>query len=165
MSSVTVNMGEAVFEAAQVPVVTTYETLIGMPTEVAGGTWEVTCLSVGNPHCVVFCESIDGLELERLGPRFEHDPIFPERVNAEFVRVVNRTNLRMRVWERGIGETLACGTGACAAVAAAIKDGYCDSGTDVHVSVPGGELIVNCTDSQILLTGSATQVFEGVFEY
>ena len=114
---------------------------------------------------MVFCESIDGLPVDTLGPHFEHDPIFPERVNAEFVRVVNRTNLRMRVWERGIGETLACGTGACAAVTAAVVNGFCDSGTDVHVSVPGGELIVNCTDERVLLTGSATQVFEGVFEY
>ncbi len=165
VSSVTVDMGRAVFEAAQVPVVSEQEKLIGTPVEVAGGTWEVTCLSVGNPHCVVFCESIDGLPVDTLGPRFEHDPIFPERVNAEFVRVVNRTNLRMRVWERGIGETLACGTGACAAVTAAVVNGFCDSGTDVHVSVPGGELIVNCTDERVLLTGSATQVFEGVFEY
>ncbi|MCR5136844.1 MAG: carbamoyl-phosphate synthase large subunit [Oscillospiraceae bacterium] len=165
VSSVTVDMGKAILTAAEVPVITEREKLVGSPVRIGDEEYTVTCLSVGNPHCVVFCDSIDGLDLESLGPRFEHAEIFPERVNTEFVRVVNRTNLRMRVWERGIGETLACGTGACAAAVAAVENGCCESGTDIHVSLPGGELIVNVTDGRVTMTGGATKVFEGSFAY
>ena len=108
---------------------------------------------------------IDGLDLSRIGPQFEYAPIFPERVNTEFVRVVSRTALRMRVWERGNGATLACGTGACAAVVAAVENGFCDKGTDVRVTLPGGDLTVNYTDDRVVLTGSANVVFSGTFEY
>ena len=165
VSSVTVDMGKAEFAAAAIPVESEEKWLVSSPARIGGREWEITCLSVGNPHCVVFCEAIDALDLEELGPQFEHAELFPERVNTEYVRVVNRTNLRMRVWERGIGETLACGTGACAAVAAAVANGFCDMGTDVHVALPGGELIVNCTRDHVTLTGSATKVFEGSFDY
>ena len=168
VSSVTVDMGEVSLRAASVPVLlpdATPEKLISSPVAIGGKEFRVTCLSVGNPHCVVFCDSIDGLDLEKLGPKFEHAEIFPERINAEFVRVVNRTSLRMRVWERGIGETLACGTGACAAAVAAVENGFCDSGKDIHVSLPGGELIVNYTAGRVTLTGGASKVFEGSFEY
>ena len=168
VSSVTVDMGEVSLRAASVPVLlpdATPEKLISSPVAIGGEEFRVTCLSVGNPHCVVFCDSIDGLDLEKLGPKFEHAEIFPERINAEFVRVVNRTSLRMRVWERGIGETLACGTGACAAAVAAVENGFCDSGKDIHVSLPGGELIVNYTAGRVTLTGGASKVFEGSFEY
>ncbi|MCR5088348.1 MAG: carbamoyl-phosphate synthase large subunit [Oscillospiraceae bacterium] len=165
VSSVTVNMGKAILDTANIPVLTDKKELVNDTVVIGGEEYAVTCLSVGNPHCVVFCDRIDGLNLEEIGPRFEHDRIFPERVNTEFVRVVNRTNLRARVWERGSGETLACGTGACAAVAAAVLNGICDEGTDVHVTLPGGELIVNYSRENVLLTGSASLVFEGSFEY
>ncbi len=165
VSSVTVDMGKAELDAAAVPVKTEAAQLIDSPVEIGGETWRVTCLSVGNPHCVVFCNSIDELDLERIGPEFEYAEIFPERTNTEFVRVVGRSNLRMRVWERGSGETQACGTGACAAVVAAVENGLCDKGSDVKVTLLGGELTVNYTDERVLLTGGASLVYEGSFQY
>ena len=165
VSSVSVDMGKAMLDAAQIPVLTEQPRMIDSPVEIGGKPYRVTCVSVGNPHCVVFCDAIDSLDLERIGPDFEYADLFPERVNTEFVRVVNRNNLRMRVWERGSGETLACGTGACAAVIAAVENGYCDKGSDVKVSLLGGELTVNYTDERVLLTGGATKVYEGSFEY
>lgn len=120
---------------------------------------------MGNPHCVVFSDSIDSIDLKTVGPEFEYAEIFPERINTEFVRVVNPTTLRMRCWERGNGETLACGTGACAAVAAAVKNGYCRKNTDITVKVDGGDLIVNYSDDKVILYGNAVTVFTGEFEY
>ena len=165
VSSVTADMGRADFAPAAVPVRWDGERLVDERVTVGGEEYRVTCLSMGNPHCVVFCPAIDGLDLEQVGPRFERDELFPERVNAEFVRVVNRHELRLRCWERGSGETLACGTGACAAVAAAVENGWCDAGTDVRVSVLGGELTVNYTRERVLLTGGVTLVYDGSFEY
>ena len=165
VSSVQVDMGRASLKAAEIPVVSERETLVDAPVTIGGRDYSVTCVNVGNPHCVVFCDAIDGLNLEEIGPQFEHDPMFPERVNTEFVRVVNRHTLRMRVWERGSGETLACGTGACAAVVAACENGLCDKGSDVKVSVLGGELTVNYSDERVLLTGGASVVYEGSFLY
>ena len=165
VSSVSVDMGKAMLDADQVPVLTEQPQMIDSPVEIGGKPYRVTCVSVGNPHCVVFCDAIDSLDLDRIGPDFEYADLFPERVNTEFVRVVNHNNLRMRVWERGSGETLACGTGACAAVIAAVENGYCDKGSDVKVTLLGGELTVNYTDERVLLTGGATKVYEGSFEY
>ncbi len=164
VSSVAVDMGRASFEPADLPV-SSDAPMISSPLTVDGKEYSVTCLSVGNPHCVVFCDAIDALDLQSLGPKFEYAPEFPERINTEFVRVVDRHTLRMRVWERGNGETLACGTGACAAVAAAVENGCCDMGSDVTVSLPGGELTVNYTREKITLTGSAIKVYRGSFEY
>ena len=163
--SVAADMGRAAFAAAQVPVVGLGDPVIGRPLEIGGRTYPVTCLSVGNPHCVVFCDAIDGIDLGEVGPQFEYAPCFPERVNTEFARVINRTTLRMRVWERGNGETLACGTGACAVAAAAVKRGLCEAGRDITVKLAGGDLTVNCTEDRIVLTGAVTFVFEGEFEY
>ncbi|MCQ2433496.1 MAG: carbamoyl-phosphate synthase large subunit, partial [Clostridia bacterium] len=165
VSSVSVDMGKADLAAESLPAETELDCLVSAPIEVAGKMWDVTCVSVGNPHCVVFCDAIDGIDLEKLGPQFEHAPMFPERINTEFVRVVNRTSLRVRVWERGNGATLACGTGACAAVAAACENGYCDEDTDITVRLPGGEMTVNYTKDRIILTGSAVMVYEGTFPY
>ena len=165
VSSVQVDMGRARLKAADIPVISRHDALINAPVTVGGEDYRVTCVNVGNPHCVVFCDAIDGLDLETIGPQFEHDPMFPERVNTEFVRVVNRHTLRMRVWERGSGETLACGTGACAAVVAAVENGFCDKGSDVKVSLLGGELTVNYSDAHVLLTGGASVVYEGSFLY
>ncbi len=165
VSSVCVNMGRADFSAAAIPANTQKESLIGHRLSIGGADYDVTCLSVGNGHCVVFCDALDALPLSELGPQFEYAPLFPERINTEFVRVVNGTNLRVRVWERGNGETLACGTGACAAAVAAVENGYCKKGADITVRLIGGDLTVNYTDERILLTGDAVLVYEGEFEY
>ncbi len=165
VSSVAVDMGSPDLSAASLPALTEEERLVNTPLQVGDTSYTVTCLSVGNPHCVVFCDGIDGLDLEELGPQFEHHPLFPERINTEFVRVVNPTNLRMRVWERGNGETLACGTGACAAVVAAIENGYCERNTDITVKLLGGDLTVNVGEDAITLTGNAVEVYQGSLEY
>ena len=165
VSSVEADMGKASLKSAEIPVVSEREKLVNCPIQIGGREYFATCVNVGNPHCVIFCDAIDGLELKQIGPQFEYAPIFPERVNTEFVRVVNRHTLRMRVWERGSGETLACGTGACAAVVAACENGLCDKGSDVKVSLLGGELTVNYSDARVLLTGGANIVFEGSFQY
>ncbi len=162
-NTVSVDMGRPVFETAQIPARSDLPEIVCAPLEAAGETWKVTCVSVGNPHCVVFCDAIDGLDLARIGPAFEEHPVFPERINTEFVRVVNRTTLRVRVWERGNGETLSCGTGACAAVAAAVRNGYCDPDTDITVKLVGGDMIVRCGET-VTLSGVSTLVFEGEFE-
>ena len=122
-------------------------------------------MNVGNPHCVVFCDAIDALDVPTIGPKFEHASEFPERINTEFVRIVNRTTLRMRVWERGSGETLACGTGACVAVVAAVEQGFCDKDVDIIVKLAGGDLIVRYDGSRVWLTGEAVTVYEGTFRY
>jgi carbamoyl-phosphate synthase large subunit len=119
---------------------------------------------MGNPHAVVFQKGIDALELRKLGPAFENDPLFPDRVNAEFVEVINRNRLKMRVWERGSGETQACGTGACASAVAAVLNGFCDKDTDIKVRLLGGELTVCYTDESVFMTGECIKVFEGIVE-
>jgi len=162
---VSVQMGIADFAAKALPAVCPEETLIKYPLTVGGETYSVTCLSVGNPHCVVFCGNVDVVDTEKVGPLFENAALFPERINTEFVRVVNKNMIKMRVWERGNGETLACGTGACAAVAAAVKNGLCTAGEDVVVKLRGGDLTVNCSDDGITLTGDTTLVFEGKVYY
>lgn len=165
VNSVCVDMGKADFSAKALPAATDAAELVNAPLTLPCGAYDVTCVSVGNPHCVVFCDALDGLNLSEVGPQFEHAAMFPERINTEFVRVVNKNSLRIRVWERGNGETLACGTGACAAAVAAVRLGYCKSGEDIRVRVLGGELTVNCTPERVLLTGSAVLVYEGEFEY
>jgi len=119
---------------------------------------------MGNPHAVVFCDDVDGLNLAEIGPDFEHNEIFPERVNTEFVKVIGKNALKMRVWERGSGETLACGTGACAAAVAAVLNGYCNKGEDIRVLLLGGELTINYTNNAVFMTGSCAKVFEGTIE-
>ncbi len=168
VSSVTVDMGEVSLDPQRLPALTEAERLVDTPLTLdgeGGETYRVTCVDVGNPHCVVFMDGIDGLDLEELGPRFEYAPMFPERINTEFVRVVNPTTLRMRVWERGSGETMACGTGACAAVVAACELGLCPKNTDITVKLLGGDLTVRYDGRRVMLTGSAVMVFEGEFVY
>jgi carbamoyl-phosphate synthase large subunit len=157
-------MGMATFKSKEIPVLTDADEAVDISVIIGGKPYKVTCVNVGNPHCVVFCDSIDTLDLQKTGPEFENAEIFPERINTEFVRVINRTTLRMRVWERGNGETLACGTGACAAVAAAIKNGFCDEGRDITIKLAGGDLTVNCTDERLTLTGATVEVFSGKVE-
>ena len=165
VTSATVDMGRVSLKTRDLPCTLPYDTVINRLTEIGGRDYAITCVSVGNPHCVVFTDHVEKLDLDRIGPVFENAPIFPERVNTEFVRVVNQTTIRMRCYERGNGETLACGTGACAAVVAAVENGLCKSGVDVTVQVPGGNLIVNYADGCVSLTGKTALVYEGTLEY
>ncbi len=164
-SSVTVDMGKAELKAEQIPVITDTDKVIDFPVTIADTEFKINCCSVGNPHCVVFVDNVDRVKLEELGPQFETAPIFPERINTEFVRVVNQNTLKMRVWERGNGETQACGTGACAAVICAVEKGLCPKGENITVKVKGGDLIVNYTDEKITLTGDCNLVYKGEIEY
>ncbi len=164
VSSVCANMGQPDIDNAVTSTIGTNR-LVNHPATIDGKDYEITCVSMGNPHCVVFEPRIDLLDIEKTGPKFEKASIFAHRVNTEFVRVVNETTLNMRVWERGNGETLACGTGACAAVVAAVENGYCKKNTDITVKVKGGDLIVNYSDDGVLLTGTTKLVFEGQVEY
>jgi carbamoyl-phosphate synthase large subunit len=157
-------MGKAELRPERIPVLLSGDRVVGRRVKVAGSEYEITCLSVGNPHCVVFCENADAVDVSGLGRLFETDPLFPERVNTEFVQVCGPDHLRMRVWERGNGETLACGTGACAAAYAAVLGGKCPAGVDIRVSMRGGELIVNCSEERILMSAPVQKVFEGFIE-
>ena len=139
--------------------------LVSKPLCVEGREWTVTCVSVGNPHCVTVVPEVGSLKLEEIGPAFEHHPNFPERVNTEFVEVTDPAHLKMRVWERGSGETWACGTGTCATVAALTEQGICPAGEDIHVTLLGGELVIRVLPGQqLLMTGAAETVYEGVVE-
>ena len=137
--------------------------VVNRETEIAGGRYAITCVSMGNPHCVVFSDP-DEWAAEKIGPLFENAPIFPERTNTEFVKVLGKNEIKMRVWERGSGETMACGTGACASVVAACLNGYCRKGEDVRVLLRGGELTVRYTDEGVQMTGGADTVFTGTVE-
>ncbi len=165
VSSVTAEMGKADFSSVSVGAAVSSENMIAYPISVSDKVYTVTCVSIGNPHCVLFCDNAEGLELSEIGPLFEYSEYFPKRINTEFVRVINRRSLRVRVWERGNGETLACGTGACAAAAAAVKNGLCDYGCDITVRLDGGDLTVNYSDDGITLSGNAVSVYDGTFEY
>lgn len=163
---VTVDMGKAETKAELIPVVSDSEEMINAPVAVNGKSWNLTCVSMGNPHAVTFVPDVKSLELEKIGPDFERHEIFPERVNTEFVRVISKTELEMRVWERGSGETYACGTGTCATVVAAILNGYCDYDVPVRVHLVGGDLeILVRKDMTVFMTGPATTVYEGVYDY
>lgn len=157
-----VDMGAAEFDCGKIPAAYDGE-CIGQKMKIAGGEYEVTLVSMGNPHCVVFCGDPDSLDLEKTGPLFEHDALFPEGVNTEFIKKTGENRLRMRVWERGSGETLACGTGACAAVSAAVRLGYFKEGEPVTVSLTGGDLTIEYTKQTVFMTGEAVTVSEGVY--
>ena len=162
---VTVDMGKASLEPEMIPVLAK-DKFIQYPFEVNGITYYGTAVSMGNPHVVIYMDEINSLNLEKMGPDFEYHPLFPERVNTEFVKVKNRTNLDMRVYERGSGETFACGTGACAAAVSSVINGYCDYDTPIGVSLIGGTLtIVVDRDLNVKMTGPATKVYDGVFAY
>lgn len=159
-----VDMGKAVLNPAEIPVFLDGENIIDRPVEIDGKKYNITCVSMGNPHCIVFVDDVDIIDLPIIGSRFENNPIFPERVNTEFVQVINDSKLKMRVWERGSGETLACGTGACAAVVAAVLCGHCRKKSPVEVSLRGGKLIIEYTDQSVFMTGEAIKVYTGEIE-
>lgn len=163
VNSATVDMGAAVLEGSLIPSLLEGERVVNRPLEVDGEVYGVTLVSMGNPHCVVFLEP-RGLDIEKIGPRFENHPVFPDRVNTEFIRLIGKNHLKMRVWERGSGETLACGTGACAAAVAACLNGLCDKGKEITVSLLGGDLTIVYTDERVMMTGGATLAFTGEIE-
>ncbi len=166
VSRVRVDMGNAEIRPAYVPVIFDGEQMINAPLTVDGKEYRMTAVSMGNPHAVTFLEEIDSLPLEKMGPYFENHASFPDRVNTEFVRVIDAHTLQMRVWERGSGETFACGTGACATVVAAVLCGICPTNEPVTVRLIGGELEILCTDDlRVFMTGAAQKIYDGVYQY
>jgi diaminopimelate epimerase len=161
VAKVAVDMGSPELKPEKIPVRHSGDAVIAYPLQVEDEVYGITCVSMGNPHCVVFRNVIDTLNLQTLGPLFENHPFFPERVNAEFVQILDERTIKMRVWERGSGETLACGTGACAAVVAATLNGYLPKGKDIRVILKGGDVTVNYSDETVILTGDAEIVFQG----
>ncbi|GHU35722.1 carbamoyl-phosphate synthase (glutamine-hydrolyzing) [Clostridia bacterium] len=161
VSSAKVNMGKAELVPENIPTTLKNGPIIAREVSIAGGTYKITCVSMGNPHCVIFVDDVDNLNLAEIGPLFENDAIFPERVNTEFVVITGPGEMKMRVWERGSGETLACGTGACASAVAAVLNGYFKQGEDIKVKLTGGDLIINYTDDRVMMTGNCEKVFEG----
>jgi diaminopimelate epimerase len=156
-------MGEPILDGPRIPVAATGQ-IINQVLEVEGKSYRVTCVSMGNPHCVTFVDNVEPLELEKIGPLFEHHVFFPHRVNTEFIQVVSPTELNMRVWERGSGETWACGTGACAAAVAAVLNNK--TGRRVTIHLRGGNLEIEwrAEDNHVYMTGPAEEVFEGTIE-
>lgn len=162
VDSVTVDMGKAILVPKDIPVNSEKERFISEHVEVCGKTWDITCVSMGNPHAVIFTEGVAELDLEKIGPHFENHSLFPNRVNTEFAEVIDGHTLNMRVWERGSGETFACGTGTCATVVAAVLNGICKHDEEVLVHLRGGDLrITYKSDGTVLMTGPAEYVFEG----
>jgi diaminopimelate epimerase len=162
---VTVDMGEPELTASKIPTTLTgvEGKVIAQPLKVDDRTWLVTTVSMGNPHCITFVEDSEAIALEQIGPLFEHHPVFPQRTNTEFIEVVKPDYIKMRVWERGAGITLACGTGACASVVAGVLNHQCDRSCTVEL--PGGCLQINwsAADNRVYMTGPATKVFQGQY--
>ena len=165
VDTVCVDMGKAILEPKLIPVIWP-DIMINSPVTVLGRQYNMTAVSMGNPHAVCFVDDVDSLDLEKIGPEFENLSIFPDRVNTEFVKVIDENTLQMRVWERGSGETFACGTGTCATVVAVCLNGLCKKDTDVTVHLVGGDLTIRyCSDGTVFMTGKAETAYEGVFEY
>lgn len=161
VSKVRVNMGSPILVPADIPVAVEGERAIDVPIVVKDKEYRMTCVSMGNPHAVVFMEGVKDLKIEEVGPFFENHPVFPERVNTEFVQIIDRNTVFMRVWERGTGETLACGTGCCATAVACILNGLTEKA--VTVKLLGGELKIELDEEAnlVYMTGPAVTVFEG----
>ena len=165
VANVKVNMGAPILRAKDIPVMSTMEESVDEPIVVQDKEYRMTCVSMGNPHAIVFMDDVANLEIEKIGPYFENHAVFPNRTNTEFVEIVNRNRVNMRVWERGTGETLACGTGCCATVVACVLNGLTD--TTVTVKVLGGEILIEWDREAnlVYMTGPATTVFEGEFPW
>lgn len=164
VQQVRVDMGEPILTPAEIPVVSENDQVIDEPIEVGGKTWNMTCVSMGNPHAVVFVDDTASFPLEKYGPLFENHERFPKRTNTEFVQIISRTEANMRVWERGSAETWACGTGTCASVMACILNGKTEDKVLVHLR--GGDLTIEYdrTSNHVFMTGPATEVFSGEIE-
>ena len=158
---VTVDMGSPELIPHKIPVISSKETVVNEPINVDHTEYHMTCVSMGNPHCVVFVDDVKNFPLEKVGPLFEHHNVFPNRVNAEFVEIISRKKVKMRVWERGTGETLACGTGCCATAVACILNGHTDN--EIIVEVLGGELKIKWDQeaNKVYMTGPAKVVYDG----
>ncbi len=167
VDSVRVNMGSPQLKPELIPVIANEEKdiVINEPITVCGREYKMTCVSMGNPHAVVFMDDVDNLDIERIGPYFENNEKFPKRINTEFVKVLDKKTVQMRVWERGTGETLACGTGCCATVVACILNGLTDN--SVTVRLLGGELLITWEreNNIVYMTGPAATVFDGEYDY
>lgn len=162
--SIGVNMGEAILNSKQIPVISPNEQVINETLTIDDVDYSVTCVSMGNPHCVVFINDIDNLDLKTIGPKFEKHPMFPDRINTEFVEIIDENTVKMRVWERGSDETLACGTGACAVVVASVLNNYCEKDKDITVKLLGGDLKIKYqADGFVYMTGTAEFVFDGTY--
>ena len=165
VKTVTVDMGAPSFAPLSLPVDLPGEEVVLYPLQIGGQIYKITCVSMGNPHAVIFTERLDDLPLSTLGPLVQQCGVFPEGVNVEFITIENRSTLHMRVWERGAGETMACGTGACASLAAACRVGKTDTNALVHLR--GGDLMIKWDKqtNHIMMTGGATKVFEGTIDF
>ncbi len=160
-----VNMGKAVLDPKLIPVNLPGDKVLNQKVEVADGEYSINCVSLGNPHCVVFTENVEKLDVGSIGPKFENDKLFPERVNTEFAKIIDGNTIMMRAWERGSGETMECGTGACAVVVSAVENGYCKKNEEIRIKLPKGEISVCYTDDgTVYLTGNAVKVFDGTIE-
>ena len=161
VDTVKVNMGAPILRASEIPVVSEKEQVISEPVTVDGKEWKITCVSMGNPHAITYIDDVKHLEIEKIGPKFENHEIFPDRVNTEFVHVIDRNTVEMRVWDRGSGETYACGTGACAVAVSSILNGLTEE--EVTVKLLGGDLKIfwDRQENRVYMTGSATTVFDG----
>ena len=165
VNTVTVDMGSPILDSKLIPVALDIEQVINYPLVINNQEYLITCVSMGNPHCVIFTDGIDYLDLESIGPLFENNQIFPERTNTEFIEVIDDKTMKMRVWERGSGETLACGTGASASVVAAIYNNIFKRDQEIKVILKGGELYITLTqDNHVFMRGSATEVFTGEYK-
>ena len=161
---VRVDMGEPVLKPADIPAKSEKDIFLSEPVTVKGRTFSVTCVSMGNPHAVSYVDDAAGFPLELYGPAMETNELFPRKINSEFVEVLDRNTLKMRVWERGAGETLACGTGACAVLVASVLNGFCER--KATVKLLGGDLTVEWSekDNRVYMTGPAVKVFDGEIE-
>ena len=159
---VEVDMGKAILTPKDIPVNSDKERFISEPVEVDGKEYKITCVSMGNPHAIVYMDDIKYLDLEKIGPSFENHKLFPDRINTEFIEVIDSHTLNMRVWERGSGETFACGTGACASVVASVLNGYCNHDEEVTVHLRGGDLKITWnSDGTVIMKGPAALICDG----
>lgn len=162
VKTVEVDMGEAILKPHDIPMNADGDSFVNKPVAVDGNEQNITAVSMGNPHAVIFTVSIDKLDLEKIGPSYENHPLFPERVNTEFCEVIDSRTLKMRVWERGSGETWACGTGACATAVAAVLNGFCKRDEEITLKLRGGDLKISYrSDNHVIMCGEAETVFEG----
>ena len=164
MQSARVDMGAAILAPREIPVDMDSENVISAPIVVDEKVYHMTCVSMGNPHCVIFVDDAEAFPIHELGASFESHPVFPRKTNTEFVEVRDRQHVRMRVWERGSGETWACGTGSCATGVAACLNGFANKNEDIVVHLRGGDLTIRYTDETVFMTGAATTVFKGEIE-
>ena len=165
VNSASVTLGKVKLKGKNIPCVWKEDKIVGKEVAIGGQNYAITLVNVGNPHCVVFTDKVDAVNVKAVGPEFENSEYFPKGINTDFIRVINKVTLKMRAWERGSGETWACGTGACAAVVAAVLGGYCDMDTNITVKLRGGDLTVNYhADGNVELMGNVKTVYEGTLE-